>query len=401
MAIPIHDLWWLAAGGSATAGARFMKVRIEAALAARRRSRLPDPTGELLRLQTLYGYNPHSLVSIAPGAMLWSTPDIDGAIIYGEFGRVWLAAGDPLAPLADMAELARQFAAFAKRKNRMVAFVPTTSEFAHAVAPRDFVAVKCGASPYFDLQNWNPRGDCAKKMRAGVNQARRAGVEVEMISESVDAALKKETAQLCLRWLDMRRAATTFGWLIALDPFLHSEHKKYFAARVGGKLVGFLAASPIPRRKAWYLEDVLREPDAPNGTPTLLVFEAFAKLKAEGATLATLGTTPLTTEGPDDLRGGHPMVLRTLDMASRHLGGFYSFEGLHRFKARFVPSWWESEYILSQRGVTIPPRVGHAIVRALVPGGLTQILTRQALRVSRLENVTRTLKPSSKVASRK
>ena len=169
MTIPIHDLWWLAAGGSATAGARYMKVRIDAALMARRRSRLPDPTGELLRLQTLYGYNPHSLVSIAPGALLWSTPDIDGAIIYGEFGRVWLAAGDPLAPLEETAELARQFAVFAKRKNRMVAFVPTSSQFAHAVAPRDFVAVKCGASPYFDLQNWNPRGDCAKKMRAGVN----------------------------------------------------------------------------------------------------------------------------------------------------------------------------------------------------------------------------------------
>jgi phosphatidylglycerol lysyltransferase len=401
MAIPIHDLWWLAAGGSAGAGARFMKVRIEAALAARRRSRLPDPTGELLRLQTLYGYNPHSLVSIAPGALVWSTPEIDGAIIYGEFGRVWLAAGDPLAPLEDMAELARQFAALAKRKNRMVAFVPTSSEFAHAVAPRDFVSVKCGASPYFDLQNWNPRGDCAKKMRAGVNQARRAGVEVEMISTDVDAALKKETAQLCLRWLNTHRAATTFGWLVALDPFLHSQHKKYFAARIDGRLVGFLAASPIPKRKAWYLEDVLREPDAPNGTSTLLVFEAFAKLKAEGATLATLGTTPLTTEGPDDLRGGHPMVLRTLDMASRHLGGFYNFEGLHRFKARFVPSWWESEYILSQRGVTIPPRVGHAIVRALVPGGLTQILTRQALRVARLENVTKVLAAPSKLASRK
>ena len=398
MAIPIHDLWWLAAGGGASAGARFMKVRIDAALTARRRSRLPDPTGELLRLQTLYGYNPHSLVSIAPGAMLWSAPDIDGAIIYGEFGRVWLAAGDPLAPLADMAELARQFAALAKRKNRMVAFVPTSSAFAHAVAPRDFVAVKCGASPYFDLQTWNPRGDCTKKMRAALNQARRAGVEVEMISEGVDAALRKETAQLCLRWLNTHRAAATFGWLVALDPFLHSEHKKYFSARVDGKLVGFLAASPIPKRKAWYLEDVLREPDAPNGTSTLLVFEAFAKLKAEGATSATLGTTPLTTEGPDDLRGGHPMVLRTLDMASRHLGGFYNFEGLHRFKARFVPSSWESEYVVSQRGVTIPPRVGHAIVRALVPGGLTQILTRQALRVIRPENVTKSLAPPSKLA---
>src|SRR5258706_6098956 len=159
MAIPIHDLWWLAAGGGASGGARFMKVRIDAALTARRRSRLPDPTGELLRLQTLCGYNPHSLVSIAPGALLWSTPDIDGAIIYGEFGRVWLAAGDPLAPLEDMAELARQFASFAKRKNRVVAFVPSSTAFARMAVPNDFPARKVGASPYFDLQTWNPRGD--------------------------------------------------------------------------------------------------------------------------------------------------------------------------------------------------------------------------------------------------
>src|SRR6266849_2879716 len=150
MAIPIHDFWWLAAGGSAGYGARYLKARIDAALTARRRSHLPDPTGELLRLQTLYGYNPHSLVSIAPGALVWSTPNIDGAIIYGEFGRVWLVAGDPLAPLEEVAELARQFAAFAKRKNHVVAFLPTSADFARLVTPECFAAVKVGASPYFD-----------------------------------------------------------------------------------------------------------------------------------------------------------------------------------------------------------------------------------------------------------
>src|SRR5437763_10450278 len=142
MFIPVRQIWWLAAGSGAGYTARYMKTRINFALAERRRLHTSDPSGELLRLQTIYGYNPHSLVSIAPGALLWSTPEIDGAIIYGEFGRVWLAAGDPLASLADMPELARQFAALAKRKNRMVAFVPTTSESAHAVAPRDFVAVE-------------------------------------------------------------------------------------------------------------------------------------------------------------------------------------------------------------------------------------------------------------------
>jgi phosphatidylglycerol lysyltransferase len=187
-----------------------------------------------------------------------------------------------------------------------------------------------------------------------------------------------------MNWLSSRRSATTFGWLIALDPFLHSEYKKYFAARVNGKLVGFLAASPIPARKAWYLEDVLREPDAPQGTATLLVVEALAKLKAEGVAFATLGTSPLATDGPKDvLSTEHRVIERALLLASQRLGAFYNFEGLRRFKGRFVPSWWESEYALGQRGAVMPPRVAYAIVRALVPGGIPQLLTRHAARMIR------------------
>lgn len=382
MPIPIHDLWWIAAGGSAGYGARFMKSRIDAALTARRRRRLPDPTGELLRLHALYGYNAHSLVSIAPGALRWSTAAIDGAVIYSQFGRVWLAAGDPLAPKGERAELARQFAAHAKKKNCVVAFVPVTSQFAGLMAPKDFAAVKVGAAPYFDLQTWNPRGESAKKLRAGVNQARRSGVEIQE-AKSISDELRNETAELCLSWLDSHRSATTFGWLIALDPFLHLEYKRYFTARVSGKLVGFLAVSPVPLRKGWYLEDVIRDPDAPSGMATLLVAETLKQLKSEGAVLATLGTAPLAADGSDDIRTENLRVARALELASSKLSGFYNFAGLRQFKGKFVPSWWESEYALHQRGVAIPPRVGHAIVRALVPGGFTQLLTRQALRVFR------------------
>jgi lysylphosphatidylglycerol synthetase-like protein (DUF2156 family) len=387
MFIPLRQLWWLAAGGSAGYTARYMKARINFALAERRRRHTPDPTGELLRLQTLYGYNAHSLASIAPGAEVWSTPDIDGAIIYGEFGRVWLAAGEPLASAEERAELAREFAVLAKRKNRVAAFVPTTADFASQLVPGKFSAVKVGASPYFDLQAWNPRGDSAKHMRAGVNQARRAGVEVQIVVDPSED-LRKETAELCLSWLASRRSATTFGWLVALDPFVHADYKKYFAARVDGRLVGFLAASPITARRGWYLEDVIRQPEAPPGTATLLVAEALKKLKEEGAALATLGTAPLATDGPNVLPTEYRIIARTLEAASHRFGSFYNFHGLRRFKGKFVPSWWESDYALVQRGVTVPPRVAHAIVRALVPGGFTQLLTRQALRVIRGEHAS-------------
>ena len=353
----------------------------------RRRRRAPDPTGELLRLQTLYGYNAHSLVSIAPGAMLWSTPEIDGAIIYSEFGRVWLAAGEPLARAEDKPAMARQFAEHAKKKNRVIAFVPTTTSFAGSIEARDFSAVKVGAAPYFDLKTWNPRGNSAKKMRAEINQARRAGITVESLNH-IDDDVKQQAAELCLRWLGNRRAATSFGWLIALDPFRHADHKKYFIARASGKLVGFLSASPIPARKGWYLEDVLRDTDAPAGTATLLVFEALQALKDSGAELATLGTAPFASDGSNEISTEHPVVARALRVASKQFSGVYNFEGLRRFKGKFAPSWWESEYVVAQRGIAIPPRVANAIMHAVVPRGLPQLLTRQAVRLIRRRSIS-------------
>ncbi len=378
--IPVHDLWWLAAGG-ASYGARYVKHKVGSLRSQTRRSLVPDPSKDLLQLQSEYGYNAHSLVSIAPGGSAWTMPGIDGAIVYGEFGRVWLAAGDPLVRPEDTVALVKGFLVAAAKAKRIAAFVPATEHFARQVVPLGLSAIKIGAAPYFDLQRWNPRGNCAKKLRAGVNQATRAGVRVELI-ENFDEKFRRETAELCLEWLKARPAATTFGWLLALDPFLRAERKKLFAAHdEKNRLVGLLAVSPIPARKGWYLEDVLRKFDAPPGTADLLVVEALHRLKEDGATLATLGTAPLAKEGDDDISThDHPVMEPALRSVSRRFSVFYNFEGLRKFKGKFVPSWWESEYVLLQHGAMVPTRVAHALLRAIVPGGLKQLLTRRAVR---------------------
>ena len=161
--IPIHDLWWLAAG-SASYGARYVRNKVKTHRNVIRRKRLRDPTDDLLHLQARYGYNAHSLVSIAPGANAWMSPNVEGAIVYGEFGRVWLAAGNPIAKPADIPELVNGFLAEAKRKRRIAAFVPATENFARQAMSLNLVALKVGAAPYFDLQTWNPRGNAAKKI---------------------------------------------------------------------------------------------------------------------------------------------------------------------------------------------------------------------------------------------
>jgi hypothetical protein len=57
------------------------------------------------------------------------------------------------------------------------------------------------------------------------------------------------------------------------------------------------------------------------------------------------------------------------------------FCGLRQFKGRFVPSWWESEYALHQRGSPIPPRVGHRDrPRPGAGRAILNLLTRHALK---------------------
>ena len=376
-----HHLWWLAVGGAGVA-ARYVRLRS-------RPLRLEEfeeyvAANDLLHQQAAYGYNAHSLVSIAPNARLWSCAQIDGAITYNEFGKVWLVPGDPLAHPDDVAELTRRFVEAAREEGRFAAFMPATARFARQAAPLGLHAVKIAAAPYFDLTTWGPRGDRAKKARAGVNQARRAGVRVNEV-ETVDETLKREAALLCRSWLKARRCAVKLGWLFELDPFQHSSRKKFFTARdEAGKLVGFLAASPMPAREGWYLEDVLRLPTAPAGTSDLLVVEALNKLQRAGAKLATLGTSPLAREGghvPEVCN--HELVENVLRIVTSCFSGFYNFEGLRRFKTKFAPSWWESEYLLFPRDVLAPPHLIRAFIQAIAPDGASNLIAQQIGRAIR------------------
>lgn len=381
-----QHLWLIVAGGGGGVAGRYLQLYIRRT----QKLLLPDPTVDLLRLQQSCGYNAHALVGIAPGIRAWTCPETGGAVAYNEFGKVWLIPGDPFASAEHLATLTEGFLRKARAEGRVVGFMPATEQFAKRSSGLGLRAVKIGSAPYFDLATWAPRGDRAKKARAGVNQARRAGVRVTEVLE-VDEKLVRETACLCTSWLTTRRSPIKFAWLFAIDVFQHKERKKYFTARdPNGRLVGFLAASPIPARDGWYLEDVLRAKDGPNGTSDLLVVEVLDLLKRDGAKLATLGTAPMAMEGHADPDVHVSLTLSKLTRAiAPCFSVFYNFGGIRRFKGKFAPSWWESEYVLISKELTAPPRVIRAFVQAIVPAGPTTLVARQINRAwQRMSNAS-------------
>jgi len=381
-----QHLWLIVAGGGVGVAGRYLRLYL------RHTYNLipPDPTVDLFRFYQLHGYNAHALVGITTGTRLWTCPETEGAIAYNEFGKVWLAPGDPLASVENLAKVSDCFLQKARAEGRVVGFMPASEQFAKQSSGLGLRAIRIGSAPYFDLATWAPRGDRAKKARAGVNQARRAGVHVGEVRE-IDERLIRETACLCKSWLTTRRSAIRFEWLFTVDLFQHKEKKKYFTARdANGKLVGFLAASPIPARDGWYLEDVLRSKNAPNGTTDLLVVEVLDSLKQCGAKLATLGPALMATEGVTD-PGIHvsSVLSRAVWFMARCCSIFYNFDGVRRFKAKFAPSWWESEYVLISQNLTAPPRVLSAIIYAIVPAGPSYLIARQIGRAWRRMTTTK------------
>ena len=326
----------------------------------------------LMQLLTQYGYEHQSFLSLYGDMEVWWSDQPEGAVVFRRIEQVLLVVAAPLAAKEHWQTITQDFLAYCRRNHLTCLMLPVGEEFAAVARACEMRLLCVGESGYFKLPEWKPAGDRAKKVRAGVNQARNAGIHVEAYtpSSSSPETTHTEIDALCHLWLETREI-DALGWLLELNPFKFSEHKRYFLARNNqGQLQGLLACSPIYARQGWYLEDLIRHPEADRGVSELLVVEALKQLSAEGARLATLATSPLAGVEPvDDFK----LIARVLKLVYRHLDLFYHFHSLHRFKSKFAPSFIEKEYV-----AVYPPqfklRPILALIKAFEPDGLTGLV---------------------------
>ncbi len=342
----------------------------------------PDP--HLLELVRRYGYETQSFLSLYGGMKVWYAAEPEAAVVYRQVGRVAVVAAAPLAASEHLAETTHRFLKYCDQQGLDCLMLPIGPRFAEVALSCGMALLGVGESGFFKLPGWKPAGDRAKKVRAGVNQARRAGVRIERYdpAQNQDAGARAEIESLCQVWINTREV-DALGWLLELDPFSLREHKRYFLARnAEGRLEGMLACSPIYARCGWYLEDLIRRPDAERGVSELLVVEAIKHLSAEGAELATLATSPLAGIEPDRLTTSFKPLARVLALIYEHLDAFYHFKALHHFKSKFGPSFVEPEY-----AAIYPPRIRlrtvYAVIGAFDPAGFTGVMASKLRRLWR------------------
>lgn len=315
----------------------------------------------MLDLLALYGTNPLSFLIRYDGSWQAHFSD-DAAVCYLEARRAVVGWSDPLCAPEALPAVVSDFAAAMRDERRGVCLVPVSEETARAAIAAGFSALKIGEEPWFDLATWQrPRGDKGKKLRWLVNHARAAGVVVEehRADGRYDAHLEAEVETVVERWRQGlgRPEADSF---MRAAPLALPELKRLFVARRNGVAEAVLACASLPASRSWYLEDIVRVPDAVNGATELLVVEALERLRAGGAAAAAFGLAPMRGVGQQiDPRAR--WLGKMLALVLRRLDRRYGFRAIARYESRFYPTEWRPRYVVFRPAL---PRL--AVIRAAV-----------------------------------
>jgi lysylphosphatidylglycerol synthetase-like protein (DUF2156 family) len=284
-----------------------------------------------LEILRVHGWATVSFQLLESGYRYWFDGD-DAFVAYVDTGSAWVAGGAPVASAARLEEVATRFVAAARAARRRATFFACEHRFVDAVSWR---ACRIGEQPVWRPSDWSAVVSSARSLRYQLRRAESKGVRVGRLASEDVPARREAIDALALSWLASRRM-TPMGFLVQLEPLGFPEERVMFTAERDGKLVGFLSAIPVYARRRWFIEDVLRADDAPNGTVELLIDAAMRAPEIANSDTMTLGLAPLA--------GNVGFPLRIARSVSKPL---YDFKGLHAFKHKLRPSAWEPVFVCS------------------------------------------------------
>jgi phosphatidylglycerol lysyltransferase len=295
-----------------------------------------DERDRALDLLRQHGRDPTSFQILEPGLQYWFLEQ-RAVIAYRDLGGAWVVAGEPVCEPACLSEVVAGFCAAAAAAGRRVRFFHVSADF---VARTRLANTHVGELPSWDPSAWEATLKSAKSLREQLRRARAKGVTTRVVQgeRMADPRSPERIAceRLLRRWLSIR-GMSELHFMVLLHPFGYPEERRYVLAERAGALVGMAVAIPIYQRDGWFIEDLLRDPEAPNGTAELLVDATFRSFAS--ARYATLGLAPLAGE-----------VKPLLALTRHYTARLYNFPGVRSFKEKLRPLRWEPVYLAYPRG---------------------------------------------------
>lgn len=317
------------------------------------------------RLVLRHGWNTVSYQILNPGIRHWFTEDRRCVIGYVRTRTHLVAAGSPVAADEDLPRCIDGFLRFAAAQERRVCFFGAqerTTSILRTTAPVSLFAL--GAQPVWHPEAWLRTVIGKPSLRAQIRRAENKASRVTVLEFPMPDSVRE--LRPCLNeWL-ASRPLLPMHFLVEPDTLSVPEDRIFAVAAIGKRITGFCVATPIPLRNGWLIEQIIRRPEAPNGTAELLLERTITHLASRNAEMITLGLAPLSLR--TDATTPMPFEIASALALTRRFGEpFYHFRGLEAFKAKFEPEEWEPVYAVSnERRASFG--MLHAVVSAFTGG---------------------------------
>lgn len=298
--------------------------------------------------------------ALNPGLRRWHTDD--AFVAYAPGRRVpagpvvRVAAGGPVCAPDRLGAVAEAFERDAAEGGEGVCWFGADERVRTALPAHTALVV--GAQPVWTPTRWPDILASKASLRAQVRRAENKGVEVEAWPRETAAASGALRAILD-DWL-ARRGMPSLHFLAEPDVLGSLGDRETFVAVRDGRPVAYLLLSPVPARDGLFVEWILQGRQAPNGTAALLLDAAFGTAIDRDASFVSLGLVPLSSHAPLSEAAPSAAIRALLAWMRAHARRFYNFEGLERFKGKFLPDAWEPVYLL-----TPEPRISVPLLHAL------------------------------------
>ena len=288
-------------------------------------------------------------------------------LMYGCYGRSFIAFLDPVGEADELPELVWQFVEFARAEGGRAVFYQVSPAILSPLADAGLRAFKLGELAEVRLDTFDLKGGRWANLRQSVSRGERDGLTFALLPPEAVPAAMEDLRAVSDAWLaehDSREKGFSLG---VFDPD-YVASQPVAVLRVEERIVAFATVMVTDTRAEGTVDLMRFHPDAPKGAMDFLFVKIMLHLREEGYRTFNLGMAPLAGIRK---REAAPVWDR-LGGAVYDLGErFYNFKGLRAFKQKFNPHW-QPRYLAVSGGGN--PLIALMDVTLLIGGGIKGVV---------------------------
>jgi lysylphosphatidylglycerol synthetase-like protein (DUF2156 family) len=303
-----------------------------------------------------YADHPSAYLAMNPAMRHFTSPNVDGLIVYRSFGGVLFQLGGVFAPPAARAALLDEFRAMARRIRQRICTVQLRPDDLELYQAQGFCINQFGASYTLDLTKFQTKGTRFMKMRNKIARAANAGIVVHELGPDAPRSSASWNAlhDITRAWLGTKPAHAKLLEFLVGEIGERDDHlRRVFLASHGGAPVGFISYVPSYGQFAGLMHDVCRRvPEAPPGVMELVNATALKRFQAEGIRYLNFGLTPFSglSDEADCVATRSKTVSWLVRMLAKYGNAIYPAATQVQYKLKWQPQTVTPEYVAFEDG---------------------------------------------------